>query len=281
MNPLGVAFGIGAALSWGSGDFGAGLASRKLPALATIVLSQAVGLAIAIAIVVVFAEAIPGPEPLAWSVVGGASGMVCLLALYQALATRPMGLISAIATVVGVALPVMVGGLTGDQWRPQDVAGIALALAAIGLVTRPSGDMRVDRVGLGLAVLSGVGAAGFFISMGRCTAAGGGTWWPIVVARSTSLILAILLTIGRRGVRHTAAGLSPLLVLVGVLDMAGNAFFLLANSQGALSLAVVVSSQYPAVTTILAGAILAQRPGRVQIAGIVTALVGIGLISLR
>jgi drug/metabolite transporter (DMT)-like permease len=281
LNLLGVAFGIGAALTWGSADFGAGLASRKLPALATMVLSQAIGLAIAVVIVVVFAEAMPGPEPLAWSVVGGTSGMVCLLALYRALATRPMGLISAIATVVGVALPVIVGTLSGDLLRTQDVAGIALALVAIALVTRPSGDMRVDRVGLGLAVLSGVGAAGFFISMGRCTDAGGGTWWPIVVARSTSLILALLLTLGRRQVRQTAAGLSPLLVVVGVLDMAGNAFFLLANSQGALSLAVVVSSQYPAVTTILAGAILAQRPGRVQVAGIITALLGIGLISLR
>jgi drug/metabolite transporter (DMT)-like permease len=281
VNPLGIAYGIGAALSWGSADFGAGLASRRVRPLGTIVLSQAVGLAIAIAIVAALAEPNPGPEPLAWAVVGGVSGVVCLLALYQALATRPMGLISAIATVVGVVVPVLIGALTGDQLRPQDAAGTVLALSAIVLVTRPSGEMRVDRVGLGLAVLSGIGAAGFFLSMGRCTAAGGGTWWPIVAGRSTSLILAILLTIGQRRVRETAAGLSPLLVAVGVVDMAGTAFFLLANSQGPLSLAVVVSSQYPAVTTILAGVILAQRPGRVQIAGILVALLGIGLISLR
>jgi drug/metabolite transporter (DMT)-like permease len=62
--------------------------------------------------------------------------------------------------------------------------------------------------------------------------------------------------------------------------MGGTAFFLLANGQGALSLAVVVSSQYPAVTTILARVFLGQRLGRVQLAGIGAALVGIALISL-
>ncbi len=156
---------------------------------------------------------------------------------------------------------------------------MGLAIAAIALVTQPSGKLRIDRTGLALAGLSGVGAAGFFISMGQSTAAGGATWWPIVAARSTSLMLAALLTIGQRKARETIGSISPLLVGVGVLDMAGNAFFLLADSQGALSLAVVVSSQYPAVTATLAAIALAQRPSRIQAVGILMALVGIALIS--
>lgn len=279
MNPTGILFGIGAALSWGSGDFGAGIASRKARPLATLAVSQAVGLLIAIVILAGGGERNPGPVSLTWAVLAGASGAVCLIALYHGLATRPMGLISSIAAVVGVALPVLVGALTGDRLRPQDVVGICLAIAAIALVTRPSGEMRIDRTGLALALLSGAGAAGFFISMGQSNAAGGATWWPIVAARSTSLLLAALLTVGQRRARETIGSVSPLVVGVGVLDMAGNAFFLLADSQGALSLAVVVSSQYPAVTASLAAIALAQRPSRLQAAGILTALVGIALIS--
>ncbi len=281
MNPAGVAFGIGAAIGWGGADFGAGLAGRKARPLAVLVVSQAVGLAIAIATLALIGERNPGPVSLAWAVLAGASGVVCLLALYHALATRPMGLISAVATLVGVALPVLVGVVTGDRLRAQDVAGIVLALVAIVLVTRPSGEMRIDRAGLGLALLSGAGAAGFFIAIGQSTGNGGTVWWPVVAARTTSLVLGLLLTVGQRHVRETVASMSPLIVLVGLLDMAGNVFFLLADSQGALSLAVVVSSQYPAVTTILAGAVLAQRPGRVQVAGIFVAMLGIALISWR
>jgi drug/metabolite transporter (DMT)-like permease len=212
--------------------------------------------------------------------IGGASGLVCLVALYRGLATRAMGPISAIATIVGVALPVAAGALTGDRLRPQDLAGIALALVAIVLVTRPAGDARIDRRGLALAVASGVGAGGFFIAMGQSADAGGATWWPIVAARSTSVVLAALLTLGMRRAGPTVRSLTPLMVFVGLADMLGNAGFLLADSQGALSLAAVVSSQYPAVTTILARVLLGQRLTRSQVAGIVIALLGIALISV-
>jgi drug/metabolite transporter (DMT)-like permease len=281
MNPLGVAFGIATALGWGSGDFAAGLAGRKARPMAVLVISQVVGLAVAIAALGIAGERVPGATPLLWAILAGTSGMVCLGALYQALATRPMGLISAIQTLIGVVVPVGIGVLTGDRLRGQDIAGIALAITAIVLVTRPSGEMRIDRAGLGLAVIAGLGAAGFFVGMGQSTGAGGGTWWPIVASRATTTLLAVTLTLAQRGTLETIRSISWLPAAVGVMDLAGNAFFLLAMSQGVLSLAVVVSSQYPAVTAILAAIVLAQRPSRTQAAGIGTALAGLALISVR
>jgi drug/metabolite transporter (DMT)-like permease len=279
VNLGGIGFGIGAALTWGSADFGGGLASRRATTLATVVATQAIGLAIAVGILVVAGEPRPGPDSLAWAALGGASGFVCLLCLYHGLATRAMGPMSAIATVVGVALPVGVGSLTGDRLRTQDVAGIVLALAAIVLVTRPAGGTRIDRGGLALAVLSGVGAGGFFIAMGQSVNAGGATWWPIVAGRSSAVALAIAVAIGSRQARSTVRGLSPLMIFVGLGDMLGNACFLLADSRTALSLAAVTSSQYPAVTTILAWLFLKQRLAPTQVAGIGLALAGIALIS--
>jgi drug/metabolite transporter (DMT)-like permease len=280
MNSTGVAFGLGAAATWGSSDFGGGLAGQKVSPLAVVVLSQAIGLVIAIGILAAAGEPFPGSTPLGWAMLGGASGIVCLTSLYRALATRPMGPVSAISTIVGVSLPVAVGAVTGDRLRPQDALGIVLAFVAIVLVTRPSGSVRLDRAGLGLAVLSGIGAGGFFIAIGQSTDAGGGTWWPLIAARSTSVVLAILLTVGMRQVGPTVRGLSPLIASVGIVDMAGTACFIFATSQGALSLAAVVSSQYPAVTTLLARVVLKQHLGPAQIAGIVAALAGIALISV-
>ena len=281
MNPTGVLFGLGAALSWGGGDFGAGYASRRVAPIVTMALSQAVGLVIALVFLAIAAEPSPSPAALEWAVVAGTSGVVCLLALYRGLAAHPMGLFSAIATIVGVAIPVAVGAIRGDRLRPQDVVGIGLAIAAIVLVTRPAGRMRIDGPGLALAILSGLGAAGFFIAMGSATAAGGTTWWLVVAGRSTSLALAVVVIAWQGRVREAVRSFSPLIAFAGAADLAGNAFFLLAVAQGALSLAVVVSSQYPAVTALLAATILAQRPGRLQTLGILVALAGITLISVR
>jgi drug/metabolite transporter (DMT)-like permease len=280
VNPTGIGFGLGAAATWGSSDFAAGVAGRRATPLATVVLSQAIGLAIAVAVLLIGGEANPGFPALGWAMLGGVCGVFCLVCLYRALATRPMGPVSAVATIVGVGLPVIVGAAAGDRLRPQDIAGIVFAVVAIVLVTRPNEEFRIDREGLLLALGSGIGAGGFYLAMGQSTDAGGATWWPLVAGRSTSLLLGILLTIGMRQAMPTIRSMSPIMAFIGLVDMGGTAFFLLANGQGALSLAVVVSSQYPAVTTILARVFLGQRLGRVQLAGIGAALVGIALISL-
>ncbi|MGZ6266681.1 MAG: DMT family transporter [Candidatus Limnocylindrales bacterium] len=280
MIPAGVGFGVGAAISWGSGDYGGGLASRRATPLATVVLSQAIGLPIAAAMTVIVGERIPGTGSLAWAMVGGASGFVTLVCLYRGLATRAMGPVSAIATIVGVGLPVMAGTLTGDRLRPQDIAGIALALLAIVLVTRPTGSLRIDRNGLGLALVAGMGSGGFFIAMGQSADAAGETWWPLVASRLASIGLAVLMTLALRQAGPTFHSLSPLMAFVGLADMLGTVCFLLAASQGSLSLAAVTSSQYPVVTTILAHAFLGQRLERAHVAGIGLALVGIAMFTV-
>lgn len=279
MSPTGVGFGLGAAASWGLADFGGGIASRRTAALATVVLSQAAGLVIAVAILLVVGEPAPAAAAMLWAVAGGCGAFVALSSLYRALTIGSMGLVASIVAVVGAGIPVVVGVLTGDRLKATDVAGIAIALVAVALVTRPSHHATMSRQGLGLALLAGVGAGGFFIAMGRCADDGGGTWWPVVVSRSATLVLALVLVTRSRGLAAAARGMSPIVVVTGFADVLGLAFFLLANAEGALSIAAVVGSQHPAATTILARLFLKERLGRTQVAGILAALVAIALIA--
>ena len=72
----------------------------------------------------------------------------------------------------------------------------------------------------------------------------------------------------------------PLVVAVGVLDMTGNACYLLGVQAGALAIASVLSSLYPVTTIILAATILHERVTRAHAMGIALAVIAIVLIGL-
>jgi drug/metabolite transporter (DMT)-like permease len=105
--------------------------------------------------------------------------------------------------------------------------------------------------------------------------------WPLVAARVASiglLLILIVVTSPFRG-RPTATGL-PVIILAGICDSGGNAFFALAAQTGRLDVAAILSSLYPAATIALAWLILKERLLPQQWAGVVAALIAILLISI-
>lgn len=280
MTPTGVGFGLATAVSWGSADFLGGSASRRTTPLATVVPSQAVALVIAIIVLVVVREPAPPVAALAWAGLAGCGAFVALSCLYRALVSGAMGLVASIAAVVGAGLPVIAGALLGERLSGADVMGIGLALVAIVLVTRPAEHSILTREGILLALLSGVGAGAFFIGMGQSADAGGGTWWPIALSHTTCLGLAVVVLASTGGLQRLPRSVLPTLVLIGVTDVLGAAFFLLANGQGSLSIAAVVASQHPAATAVLARIITNERLARAQVSGILLAMLAIALIAV-
>lgn len=202
-----------------------------------------------------------------------------LLAFYRGLATGAMSLVAPVAAVVGAGLPVAAGFVFGERLDPGQMAGIVTALAAVAMVSRPSNGASAGRRGTWLALFAGLGFAVFFVGMDRAYVAGAGLWWPLPIARTASVVitsLAVLAT-GRAG--GVLRAVSPVVVLSGVGDIAGNVGFMLARAQGPLGPAAVLGSLYPAVTVMLAWTFLDERLSRAHLAGVLLAFAGIVLIA--
>jgi drug/metabolite transporter (DMT)-like permease len=268
---------LGASIAWGVADFVGPLISRTLGTLRVLLWAQ-VGGVLAIGAVV----AIRGHGPAGWGVLfaicASLGGMLGLFAYYRGM---QIGAMSVVAPITGIAaiIPVIFGIATGDSPSTAQLAGMACALAGVGLasIERQSGSPKVA-AGVGLALLAALGFGFYFPWM---HAAGKvDFWWASLVFRSTALVMLLAIVAQQRPSLRLSRRNLLIAAGIGIGDTVGNVLFAASSSKGGLiSLTSVLASLYPAVTVLLAAAVLHERVARLQKAGIVLTLAGVVLIS--
>jgi uncharacterized membrane protein len=280
VDPVAVALGVTSALSWGAGDFLGGVASRAIGPLATAAASQVVGVVVLLGIVVATGESGPGQQELLWAAAAGTAGGIGIASFYAALARGEMSLVAPIAGALGAGIPVALSVAVGERIGILQAIGVACGLGAIVLVSVDARRTRDRRLALPLVAAAGLGFAFFYIAIHQAAAQEGHVWLPLLVARSSALGLFVVLLAARRSAtvdpfrRHL-----PLLVAVGLGDLGGNVFFVLAAASAPLSIAVVLSSLYPVVTALAAWTFLGERLRPVQLAGAALAVAAIVFIA--
>jgi drug/metabolite transporter (DMT)-like permease len=275
---IAAAGGLLAATFWGAGDFGGGISAKRLPVFLAVLGAQLVGLAGALVATALAGEPVPTAPDAAWAVAAAVFGSVGLAGLYRALADGRMGIVAPITGVLTAAIPVAVGFAISGLPGPVRLAGFGLAIVAILLVSAAD-DGTTGRGGLLMALGAGIAFGLYSTCIGQVES---GVFAPLAVSRATSsvLVLAIVL-VGRTPIRAPFRGqprLAGLVALVGILDLAGNAAFLLAVQAGGLALAAVLGAMYPVATVVLAAAILREPIGRIHAAGIAAAALASVLI---
>lgn len=267
-----------AAAAWGAGDFGGGFATKRLPVFVALLGSQLVGLAGALAGMVAFGEPLPTPVDAAWAASAALFGALGLAGLYRALADGRMGIVAPITGVLTAAIPVAVGIATAGLPGPVRLAGFAVAILAIVLVSLVD-DGTTGRGGLLLAIGAGLGFGLYSACVGQVE---DGVFGPLMVSRATASVLVLAIVVARRTPVRAVARAEPrllqLVALVGVLDLIGNAMFLVAAQASGLALAAVLGSLYPVSTVILAAVVLREPIGRVHAVGIAAAALAAVLI---
>lgn len=276
-------------LFWGVGDFAGGTATRRLPALVVVFVSQSAGLVL---VAVVATARGAWTEPLGylpWAIAAGVVGVTGLLAFYEALARGTMGVVSPIAAL-SILVPVIVG-LAMGEW-PTAVVGTGFVLAIVGVVAA-SGPERAAGRSLRPVILAGVAAVCFgavLILVAR--GAAGSAEMTMVAMRVASVTAVGLVLLARRrsatggesdtddgATQHRGARLWTVVLVAGVFDVAANLTFAYSSQLSALTIVAILGSLYPAVTVLLARAIHGERMARLQYGGIIATLAGVALIA--
>src|SRR5690242_7833281 len=113
-----IVLGLLSAISWGLGDFGGGLTSRRTAVAGVLVFSQLGGAILAMAAAVAFGERFPSAADIGWALASSVFGGIGLACLYVGLARGRMGVVAPVTGVLVAAIPALAGILI--QGVPSD-----------------------------------------------------------------------------------------------------------------------------------------------------------------
>ena len=269
-----------ASVCGGLADFIGGAASRRLPAVVVVALSQLAGLTTAVTVLLVAWPGSGNPADLLWAAAGGVCMMLGLVAFYSALSTGTMGVVAPISAL-GVLVPVVWGIVhLGETPGLLAISGAVLGIVGVVLASGPEMSGRVAARSLVLAAAAGIGfgATTTFVA----AAASGGVVWTVVVLKLTIVTLALpFLLRDRRTIADVPRlWLARTATLIGVVDVTAMLALARATTLGYVSLVGVLASLYPVVTVLLARWLLHERLRRVQQVGAAVAFVGVALLGL-
>ena len=279
---MAILLGLLAALSWGTGDFAGGMATRRAAETAVVLGTETIGL-ILLLVIAPLVGGSPTATDLALGAAAGLVGVAGLALLYRGLARGRASVVAPLSAVGAALLQVGWGLAHGEDPGGWALVGIVLALVAIGVV---AGSADEPAAGDGLSrraeIFCGLGAAvgfGFYLILVSETSDGAGLWTIVAARAAPVVVLLAVLGLLRRPLVPGRDALG-LVSVAGVTDAGANALLLLAVRGGLLSVVAPVANLYPAVTVLLARAFGHERIGRFRLAGLALAVASLVLISV-
>ena len=290
---MGVLLGLLTAVSWGSSDFLARFATRRIGTLRATLYMQLLGFAL-------LSAALPylggwqhladgsGWRPWAWGISAGVLNTFATLSLYRSFEIGRMAVVAPVSAAYPV-VTVLLSVLTGERLTLARVLGIVSALAGAVLVARAetSAESETDtetaarqRAGLAWAVVALCALGVMFWLLGvRIIPAVGAlpTVWLIRMVSGAVTLAVILLT--KQPAALPGRGSLPFIAGMAALDTTAYAL----NNKGMqleqVSIVSVLASLYGAVTVAYAALLLRESISRWQWLGIAAVFAGIILIS--
>jgi drug/metabolite transporter (DMT)-like permease len=292
---------LASAAGYGASDFAAGLAARRASVLMVTFIATVCSLVLTVVVLPWGAGHAPSAAALGWGVAAGLGGMSGALALYLGFRHAAFSVAGPISAVSAAGLAVIVGVLLGERPPALSLAGIAVALPAIVLVSltaAPPGETPDSATpdpaaphpathrtwpGVAWGLAAGTGFALLFVGLNRA-GSGAGIWpvFPGVAAESVVLACLVALTSGFRNILTDvrSSDTAVLALLTGVTGSGATIAYFFATQHGFLAITAVLTSLYPAITIGLARTLVHERLSAARLAGLILAGASVTLIAL-
>jgi drug/metabolite transporter (DMT)-like permease len=266
-------------LAYGAADFLGGVAARGAHVLRVVVIAAPVSLLVELFLWPAVGASFDAGA-VAWGALSGVASAAAFALLYRTLAIGPMSVLSPVTALVSAALPVSVGLLGGERPSGLALGGMALALVAVVVVSggTDARGLRPSRAALVLAFGAGAAIALQLVCLDQAPDDSGVA--PLLVGRAVSSAVVLGAAFSLRAHLGDARPSLPASAAAGALDSLANFAFLLAVRDGDLAVVAVITALYPAGTVLLARALLAERIGRTQLAGLGLAAVAVSLLAV-
>jgi drug/metabolite transporter (DMT)-like permease len=294
-----VVLSVASSLFYGTSDFLAGVAARRLAVLPATFITYLLGTAV-IGLALLTGGWSWTPDAVVAGSAAAAFAIVGFITFYAALAIGPMSLLSPVIALIQAVVPVGAALITGQALSPLGWGAVALAVVATILISlQPTeATVRVTLPGAVLALVSGVMLGASIVALDSSPHDSG--LLPAFLEMAGGLIvlgaLIGVLRLTRREIPWLAAqpeapapagGAQPgrraawaAAVAAGVLLGGANALLMTALHAGNLAVVSVLSSLYPLATVLLAAIVLKERVSRIQVVGIAVAIVAAVLLSI-
>jgi drug/metabolite transporter (DMT)-like permease len=272
--------GLGAALAWGTGTLCSARASRTIGAVSVVGWVMLCGLIANLAVIAV------GPSPgslgatdISWMLVAGCGNVTGLFLEYTALRRGKVGIVTPIASTEG-AIAAVLAVAAGEALGVAEaglLATVALGIVLAGVAPDESRlEQRSTSAAFWLAALAALSFGVGIFATGHLSASLP-VGWAVLPPRLVGVaVVTIPLAMSRR-FRLSRSAL-PLVVYAGLAEVLGFVCFAV-GARDSVAVAAVLGSQFAAVASVAAYVLLRERLTRLQLAGVVTILVGVAALT--
>jgi drug/metabolite transporter (DMT)-like permease len=284
-----IALGLLTAALFGAAAFLGPVLSRTHGPSPVLAWGQVAAVAAAALLVVALGAGPPGTRSLLMGLAAGVANGLALTAMFECARHLQLSVMAPLGAIGG-AVPVAVALALGERPAVWQLVGIPLALVGVVLVAAGQGRGAAGTppaegraIGLWLAgawaLLYGVFLSLFAEAAGGGADGLGGEVWAVLTSRVTLLLTVVAVPLLRGASLRMHRGALPLVMLNGLLILAGVTAFAGATSAGLVSVVSVLATLSPLVTVALAVVLLRERLSRSQRLGLVAAMAGVVLLA--
>ena len=294
--------GLGAAVLWASATLTSSRAGRLIGASSTLAWMMLVGLVVAIPMGVASGP-LPTltPSTTVWMLCSGIGNVVGLLFVYRGLRIGKVGVIAALASTEG-AIAAVISVVAGERMTIPVALTLCVIVVGIAVVALASGEPEeTDAAGpdsisgaipasddparhrfkpAQRAVLWGVAAALVFGLSIYSTARLGASMSPMMAVLPARVVgvVGVFIPLAIAGRLRLTRPAAPMVLLIGLGEVFGNASFVIGSGQS-IAISAVLASQFAAISAVAAFLIFHERLSLSQRYGVIAIAVGVAVLT--